>query len=155
MKKLNLAILFLASIFIFACSGNPENNAETDENSENITEIKTEIVEEIVEEAETIEETSAQAEILKIEEIKKGDIIENLTVTKVEYIKGDMFAINFEGEISVKGILQINEMEETLDFFIEETKHTLKLVSKNQEDIVNLTKTKTKHILKFKNLCKF
>ena len=136
MKKLNLAILVFASIFFFACSGNTENKEENAETSENKTKEQTEIVEEIVEDAETIEETSAQAQILKIEEIKKGDIIEGLTVTKVEYIKGDMFAINFEGEISVKGILQINEMEETLDFFIEESIPTTKIVAENEEYIL-------------------
>ena len=136
MKKINLAILFLASIFIFACSGNTENNTEATEISENTTEEQTEIVEEVVEETETIEETSAQAQTLKIEEIKKGDIIEGLKVLKVNS-NSEGFSIQLEGEISVKGILQINEMEETLDFFIDKTAvSSTKIAAENSEFIL-------------------
>ncbi len=118
MRKINLAILFITSLLLFAC-GNTDNNKEKADDTENNAETKTELVEETVKEPE--QEIPVKTEILKIEEIKKGDIINGLTVKKAEYQKGSMYAIYFVGEISVKGNLQLNEMEETLDFFIEET----------------------------------
>ncbi len=99
--------------------------------------------------------------IIAIENIKKGDKIEGLEVTKVDYKPGDHFSIQLDGEFSTKGKLQYNEFEDAFSFYVEKNlvPQTKILVEGNEYDfykILNFSnRDKVKKILNKKQLQNF
>ena len=117
MKQLSIIAVLFLSVVLFSC-----NNTQTKTNEEDADSTTTEVVETNVEENEVVEEkTSVLKEVtLNIADIKKGDIVEGLTVKSVKYQKGYMYNISLEGEFSVTGKLQYNDFEETTEFWLDE-----------------------------------
>ena len=65
--------------------------------------------------------STSKSKNLKITEIKKDDIIENLTVASVTYSKGSHFEVKFTGELVVSGNLSYNEFEDAMNLTVEKS----------------------------------
>lgn len=117
MNKFFLTVLGIASLcLMFSCENGEKavNNEKTQE--------KTVIEQDETKEAQTKEpETKDTAETgpFEVDSIEAGDQIKGLSVLSVDHKLGQHFAVQFEGEITLKGTLQQNPMEYTNEFYPE------------------------------------
>ncbi len=65
-------------------------------------------------------ENANDANVLAYKNIKNGDVIEGLKVTKKEYQENDHYNISFSGDFTVTGSLFFNEYEEMWSFGLDE-----------------------------------
>ena len=131
MKKLSIIAILFLSIVLFSC-----NNTQTKTNEEDADSTTNEVVETDIEEDVVVKEIPVLEEVtLNIADIKKGDIVEGLTVKSVKYQKGYMYSIDLEGELTVTGKLQYNDFEESTEFWLDE--NSLPKTSLNVEGLTN------------------
>jgi len=117
MKKLNI-LAIAAFAFLFSCGdADKKNDSSTDSTAEAITEVTTENNDSKTETVKS--EETGTAGVIKIEDIKSGDKIEGLTVTKVEYIKNESYSIDFEGEFKTSGTFSYDEYDEMMYMAVE------------------------------------
>jgi len=58
----------------------------------------------------------ADSGLLKMEDLKKGQEIEGLTISKYELVPGDHFVIGFEGQFQTSGHLYLDEMWDEITY---------------------------------------
>ena len=102
-KVLNLTMVALLGLFLFACTGN--NTTTEDEKQDETTN------ENIPEEDNGNEDDVEEAtNVLEIGKIKNGDDFMGLKVTNYELEEGHSFSFALEGEFVVTGTIVIDEM---------------------------------------------
>ncbi len=131
MKKLNLAVLLLASIFIFACSGSTENV----ENTENDSTLIEENIENEAEatSVESVETQSTEPITVVMSKMKKGDEILGLTVSELEYKSEKTFTFTLKGDITLEGTIEISEVDDEITFSPNESQKNANLIDGDME----------------------
>lgn len=112
--KTNIILIAILGLFIFSCSNSTsegKSNKETTQNQESTNDTLA-IEETENDEENTIETKKAFHEevLIKPDQIKNGDIINDLTVANAFYKPHDSFGFDLEGEFVLGGSLMIDEM---------------------------------------------
>ncbi len=100
MKKLLYIMMILPAIFLASCTGNNETAGEDQEKAADESATK-----------KTIESST-----IKISELAKGDEINGMKVTNVNYIKNDSYGFEMKGKVTVSGRFTMNDIDFSLSF---------------------------------------
>ncbi len=92
-KTLNLTMVALLSLFLFACTGNTTNEDEKQD--------------ETTTDNNNVDQTT---DVLILEEMKNDDVFNGLKVIDFELVEGESFSFGLEGEFVVTGEIMIDEM---------------------------------------------
>ena len=112
--KSSIVLIAILGLFIFSCNNTTNegnSNEETTQNQESTNETSE------IEETENNEETNVDTKkafheeiLINPDQIKNGDIINDLTVANAFYKPHDSFGFDLEGEFVLGGSLMIDEM---------------------------------------------